>query len=161
MIKAASARIVDRRVSFLCTDFQDFRAPDRFDAVVSGMAMHLVPDLSKVAEVAYANLRDGGRFIFTQRHPMRTVNPNGEGFVDGRSSWVVSDYFSEGSRHYEWLDTPVTCYHRTIDQIVSSCRQVGFFIEEVAEPQPQTDAVSVRIAENLSSPSVLLIHLRR
>lgn len=158
MIEQAKSRVVDHRVSFLCADFQDFRAPHLFDVVVSGMAMHLVPDLSEVVATAYSCLRDGGKFIFTQRHPIRTANPKGEQTLDGKASWSVSDYFSSGRRDYDWLGTPVNCYHRSIEQIVSECRHVGFRIEEVAEPQPQTDTKSARVTENFSSPSVLLIH---
>ena len=136
--------------------------PDRqFDAVVSGMMMHLVEDFGKVAQSAHRTLDAGGSFLFSQRHPLRTSNPCGDNKSLNSPSWAVSDYFRTGRRDYEWLDTSVMCFHRSIEEILGTLLNLGFSVVEVAEPQPAMPLASRRISENLSSPSVLLVHVRK
>jgi hypothetical protein len=126
--------------------------------VVSGMAMHLVTDLDHVSRLVFSWLKPGGSFLFTQRHPIRTANPEGDETETMPPSWAVSSYFQVGRRTYQWLGSEVEYYHRTISDIVSAVTGAGFELVEVDEPVPVCHEETKRTMENRSSPAVLLVH---
>lgn len=157
MIEHASSQVNATNVRFVCSRFEEFVPPTKPDAVVSGMAMHLVADLSSLCRLVYGWLEPGGTFIFSQRHPIRTANAHGDELSRIKPSWTVSEYFEVGARTYQWLGYDVGYYHRTVSDIVASVIDAGFRLNEIAEPMPFDHRHTDRGAENCSSPSVLLI----
>ena len=161
MIERANSEISAGNVQLICSSFEEFQPEFTPDAVVSGMAMHLVADLDRLCGLVYGWLEPGGAFVFSQRHPIRTANPIGDEEAKIRPSWTVSGYFDVGERTYNWLGYDVRYYHRTVSEIVASVIGAGFDLQEVAEPKPSDHLDTERGAENLSSPSVLLIRCRK
>lgn len=162
MISCAKQENSSENASYICTEFLDYSHDTPFDMVVSGMAMHLVEDFEALCRMVHTSLRDGGTFIFSQRHPIRTCNPVGErGQGASPTSWLVSDYFSVGERHYTWLNSNVICYHRPIGNIISTLTNIGFQIVEIVEPRPTIDHKSSRITEHSNVPSLLLLHCKK
>lgn len=157
MIDMARAQVAATNVDFICSSFEKFVPCMEADVVVSGMAMHLVADLSELCNAIYSWLKPGGAFIFSQRHPIRTANPLGADPSTGNPSWKVSSYFDVGERTYNWLGYDVSYHHRTLSEIVASVVGVGFELREIAEPLPVDHHHTDRGAENHSSPAVLLI----
>jgi len=157
MIEHAKSEINATNVQFVCSRFEDFVPPTQPDVVVSGMAMHLVEDLSRLCRLVYGWLEPGGTFIFSQRHPIRTANARGDEMSWNKPSWTVSGYFDVGARTYEWLGYDVGYYHRTVSDIVTCVIDAGFRLDEIAEPMPVDHHHSDRGVENCSSPSVLLL----
>ena len=157
MIERATIETDATNVQFFCSRFEDFVPSIKTDAVVSGMAMHLVADLSNLCKLVYDWLEPGGAFIFSQRHPIRTANAQGDELSSIKPSWTVSDYFDVGAKTYQWLGYDVDYYHRKVSDIVASVIDAGFILNEIAEPMPYKHQHTNRIAENCSSPSVLLV----
>lgn len=157
MITQASSEVTEAKVNLVCKSFEDFKPADTPDVVVSGMAMHLVADLSKLCRLVYDWLEPGGVFLFSQRHPIRTANPTGDEDAALQPSWTVSDYFDVGSKTYRWLGYDVRYYHRTISEIISTVIDAGFVLLEAAEPQTVEHLHTDRAMENRNSPSVLLV----
>lgn len=157
MVEHAKSEINATNVQFVCSRFEEFVPPTKPDAVVSGMAMHLVADLSSLCRLVYGWLQPGGTFIFSQRHPIRTANARGDELSRFKPSWTVSEYFEVGERTYQWLGYDVAYYHRTVSDIVTGVIDAGFRLDEMAEPMPFDHHHTDRGAENCSSPSVLLI----
>lgn len=158
MIRKAQAEVQEPNVSFVHCEFDRFATDRKFEMVVAGMTVHLIEDLASFITKAHGVLEIGGRLVFSQRHPVRTCNPNGASNVGEEPNWRTARYFDRGIRNYEWLNRPVTCFHRSIEEIVATVVKSGLQIVEIAEPQPITTDHSDRVQENLSSPSVLLIH---
>lgn len=157
MISRAQSEHPAPNITYVCSLFEDYEPNRDFDMVVSGMAMHLVRDLPSIMQAVHRMLKPGGVFLFSQRHPIRTSNPDGCTELNGATVWQTSEYFQSGEREYRWLNADVKCFHRTIQEILSSVLQAGFRLKAVEEPQPDLTGASKRIAENRSIPSVLLV----
>lgn len=157
MIQQASEHCITEGVQFVCSDFLDFKAPAKFDLIISSMTLHLVKDLAAFAANAFDQLAQSGTLLITQRHPLRTANPTGAFSFDGRPAWTVDGYFTEGLREYVWLDSNVQYYHRSVGSVITTFIDAGFSVKEVAEPLPESAIETKRVVENLNSPSVLLL----
>lgn len=159
MIEKARLSLGGTFVDLVCSDFLHYLPDQSFDLIVSAMTAHLVEDFDGFARKAYDLLEVGGHFMFTQRHPCRTANPDGCEVHDGYPSWRVSDYFRDGIREYQWLGIDFSVYHRSIEKILAVLMNAGFSLVELSEPQPPPDMHGGRIVENTNSPAVLLLHM--
>ena len=112
---------------------------DRFDLVVSSLALHYVEDyagaLARVANV----LRRGGRFAFSVEHPICTALPHQQWVrdADGRPLyWPVDEYQREGRRETRWFVDGVIKHHRTVATYVAGLLAAGFTLTGLCEPTP-------------------------
>lgn len=156
LIEIARNNNESANIDFLCDDFKDIDESFQFDLVASGMTMHLIEDFKSLSEKVFNLLMQDGYFIFSQRHPIRTSFPSGEGSVEGYHSWSVMNYFDNGVRHYKWLDRNVKCYHRSFSEITKILIETGFEILEISEPTPKSEKITDRIRENNSIPAVIM-----
>lgn len=104
------------------------------DLVVSRLALHYVDDLAPVFNRVHRALAPGGRLVFTVAHPVLTaarLQPSGP-----RSSLVVDDYFTPGSRTRQWFGRPVVWRHRTIEDCVAPLLDAGFTLAGLRECAP-------------------------
>lgn len=161
MLERAKAYCLAKNVTFVKSRFEDLRPTGDFDLVVSSMSLHLVEDFSTIASLVFGCLAPGGRFIFSQRHPIRTAHPTGEIAVGDRSGWVVLDYFDVGRRSYNWLGYEVTYFLRTVSDLITGLISAGFTLRGLTEPTPTYSELTKRTVENLNSPSVLLIEAEK
>lgn len=155
MIAAARKRHPGTRAKFIVSDFNDFRFEEAFNLTVSAMVAHFIEDFDGFLACVAGTLVEGGLFVFSQRHPIRTSNPNKASDAEG-AGWPVHGYFVEGPRIYKWLNHDALIYHRTISTINKSIKANGFDILEICEPKPLgADVGSERLEECLQVPAVL------
>jgi ubiquinone/menaquinone biosynthesis C-methylase UbiE len=128
---------------------------NRFDLVVSSMALHYVADYRSVVLRVFRALRSGGRFAFSVEHPVCSANPVGWILNEhGQEQyWPLDRYQEEGKRKTRWFIDGVLKYHRTVTTYVGTLLAAGFQLEFLDEPQP--------IAEAIAKRPELQLHCRR
>jgi ubiquinone/menaquinone biosynthesis C-methylase UbiE len=157
MLSEASKKTDDPRVRYVRMSIEEMDLGDeKFDLVVSSLALHYVEDyraaLRRIAEV----LNPGGRFVFSVEHPICTALEEQRWILDEDGKplfWPIDNYRSEGPRHTKWFVENVVKYHRTVESYVQGLLDTGFSLEGLAEPEPT--------AESLSLNPGLLLHRRR
>lgn len=98
-----------------------------FDAVVASMVLSAVPDWAGAMGACVAQLRPGGRFIFSVNHPC---------FEQLAASWrehgayQVSEYLAE----YEIEQRYGPYFHRPVSAYLNEVISLGCRIAEMAEP---------------------------
>jgi len=153
---------LDDGVVYLHAAIEDFSSePQRFDLVVSSMALHYVNDYAAAAKRVFHALKAGGKFVFSVEHPICTACPIGwTRDANGQPlHWPVDDYQSEGERRTSWFVDGVTKFHRTVETYVGVLIAAGFRLDHVGEPKPLAAFVRQRpaLAEALRRPPVLLL----
>ncbi|MCR5802409.1 MAG: class I SAM-dependent methyltransferase [Lachnospiraceae bacterium] len=114
---------------------------DRFDIVISSLAMHYIEDFSGVVKNVYRLLNDGGIFLFSQEHPFSTC------FSGKHDRWTrddtgkkiyvnISDYCIERRNDSTWFVEGVQRYHRMFSTIINTLADTGFRIQRTVEPYP-------------------------
>ena len=121
----------------------------KFDLVVSSLAIHYIEDYDELCKKVYNLLNDGGRFIFSNGHPMGSaviLNNYEENFVilDDKKYFLLSDYNNEGKRISHWFVDGVETYHRTISHLINGLIEAGFIIERVEESYASDEAIKIK-----------------
>ena len=144
-----------------------YELPGGFDLAVSSLAVHYVEDIAALFSQVYQKLSCGGRWIFSQEHPLTTA-PEGEtvwatGAGGGIEHYMLTDYNRPGIRRVEWLKSTVIKYHRTFSEIVNALIKAGFVIEAVLEPVPLNTEETPRSSKEkaLHKPNFLLIKSKK
>lgn len=113
---------------------------DTFDVIVSSLALHYVEDFSGVVKNIRRLLQNGGRFIFSQEHPLVTCHSVGKRWTkneNGEKLYVnLSNYGVSGERSTTWFVEDLKIYHRTFSEIINTLTEAGFSIEKMIEPLP-------------------------
>jgi SAM-dependent methyltransferase len=112
---------------------------ERFDIVVSSLALHHVEDYARALTQIARTLVDGWRLAFSVEHPICTALPQQQWVRDpaGRPLyWPVDDYHREGKRETRWFVDGVIKYHRTVETYVMGLLSVGFALTALLEPIP-------------------------
>ena len=112
-----------------------------FDLAYSSLALHYIEGLAGLLATVYRALVPGGHFTFSVEHPIFTApaNPGWTPGPEGRRTWPVDHYLTEGPRTTDWLAKGVIKQHRTIATYVNLLVGLGFAITHVEEWGP-TDA---------------------
>lgn len=113
--------------------------PDRFDCVVSRLALHYIAELEQTFTLVYRTLATNGRFVFSVEHPVITSCDRGWTAGTQRQDWLVDDYFDTGPRVTRWLGGEVRKYHRTVEDYVGGLQQSGFILERLRESCPRRE----------------------
>lgn len=117
-------------------DLENFAVPDAsVDLVVSRLALHYVRDLAPVLAACHRAVAGGGRLLITVLHPVITSHDTAP-TEQGRTDWVVDDYFEPGARERPWLGRTVRWYHRTMEQHIDALTNAGFRLTTVSECEP-------------------------
>jgi len=129
------------RVEYRLMAMEDIGAlRERFDLVVSSLAIHYVEDYAGLVRRVYDLLNPGGAFVFSQEHPLSTCFSGGERWTrDERGEKLfanVSNYSVDGERESTWFVEGVKKYHRTFSTVVNALADAGFVIERFVEPVP-------------------------
>jgi ubiquinone/menaquinone biosynthesis C-methylase UbiE len=129
---------------------------EKFDLVVSSLALHYVRDYQSAIHNIYGLLRSGGHFVFSVEHPICTALPQQQWHTtpDGTPlHWPVDRYHEETARHTRWFVDDVIKYHRSVGSYVNGLLDVGFRLMRLEEPRPLPEAVQANPA--------LALHERR
>lgn len=140
--------------------------PQKYDVIVSSLALHYIEDFDKLASQTHSLLNDGGYFIFSQEHPLTTAPLGGSSWEkngDTATHYRLSDYGRTGQRKVTWFVNGVIKYHRTFSDTVNALIENGFVIEKMLEPMPSESAAdtSPDLAKRLHKPNFLLIKARK
>jgi SAM-dependent methyltransferase len=141
MLNLAKKFNSDPKISYYCIDMENIdKIEEKFDLIISSLAIHYVKDYNKLIKDVYNLLNDGGTFIFSQEHPITLAPKNGKSwnYDENRNpiSFNLANYQEPGERNIFWLTNDVIKYHRTISEIMNGIIDSGFIIKKVLEPSP-------------------------
>ena len=140
---------------------------EKFDLVVSSLAVHYVEDFRGLAENVHSLLKEGGLFVFSQENPINTCFSGGERWTkDAQGNKIhanLANYSVDGERCSRWFVDGVKKYHRTFSSVVNALVDAGFAIEKLMEPVP-TEALMEQFpdhADLLHKPDFLVVRVRK
>lgn len=141
MLNLAKKFNSDPKISYYCIDMENIdKIEEKFDLIISSLAIHYVKDYNKLIKDVYNLLNDGGTFIFSQEHPITLAPKNGKSWNYDENgnpiSFNLANYQEPGERNIFWLTNDVIKYHRTISEIMNGIIDSGFIIKKVLEPSP-------------------------
>lgn len=154
MISLARERVGDRST----VQQADLTAPlsfddATFDGVVSGLALHYLPDWRPVFAEFARVLAPGGFLAFSAHHP-----------VDDFLAYDDVTYFETEPRVMTWQgvdgDVEVPFYSRPFSAVVNPLLDAGFGLDEVVEPKPRESFREKRpqsYEKRLSQPTFLCV----
>ena len=122
---------------------------EKFDLVISSLAIHYIEDYDGLCKKVYNLLNDGGYFIFSHGHPMDSaviLNNIEKRYVilDGKKYFLVSDYNNEGIRSSHWIIDGVETYHRNMSHLVNGILDAGFTLERLNESYATDEAIKLK-----------------
>jgi 2-polyprenyl-3-methyl-5-hydroxy-6-metoxy-1,4-benzoquinol methylase len=142
-------------------------APDRFDLIVSSLAIHYVADYRGLIQRIAGWLSPGGILVYSTEHPVYLTRASTEGWVRNASGqrlhWAVDAYAEEGLREEHWFKDGVQKYHRTLATLLNVLIEAGLSIERVVEPVPDDEQLSRRPdwVDERRRPFCLLVRARK
>ncbi|HEY2508279.1 MAG TPA: class I SAM-dependent methyltransferase [Streptosporangiaceae bacterium] len=98
-----------------------------FDAVVASMVLPAIPDWTTAMSACVAQVRPGGRFVFSVIHPC---------FEQLASTWREHGHYQLGEylAEYPIDERYATDFHRPLSAYLNEVAKLGCRITEVAEP---------------------------
>ncbi len=147
MLEVARAENSSPSIRYVHMPMEDIaQLQERFDVVVSSLALHYVKDFEGVVRDVYNLLDVGGTFVFSQENPLNTCHSGGNRWTrDEQGNKVhlnLADYGVEGVRESVWFVDNVIKYHRTFSTIVNTLVEAGFVIERMIEPLPTEELLA-------------------
>jgi 2-polyprenyl-3-methyl-5-hydroxy-6-metoxy-1,4-benzoquinol methylase len=140
---------------------------ERFDLVVSSLALHYVEDYAGLVRRIARWLIPGGVLVYSTEHPIYTAIDPASGWVtdaEGRRlHWALDRYADEGLRAQRWFVDGVRKYHRTFATLVNGLVDAGLMVERVLEPVPDAETLRRRpdFADEDRRPTFLLVRARK
>ena len=122
---------------------------EKFDLVVSSLAIHYIEDYDSLCKKVYNLLNPGGEFIFSHGHPMDSAVILDNFLkryviIDNKKYFLLSDYNNEGKRTSMWLVDGVETYHRNMSHLVNGLIDAGFTIERLNESYASEEAIKAK-----------------
>ena len=122
---------------------------EKFDLVISSLAIHYIEDYVGLCKKVYNLLNDGGEFVFSHGHPMDSapiLKDYSENFViiNGKKYFLLSDYNNEGKRVSHWFVDGVETYHRNMGHLVNGLIDAGFKLERLLESYATEDIIKIK-----------------
>ena len=166
MLAVAHKKTHYPQVQYLHMAVEDFDYPaERYDVVLSSLALHYVASFEEVARRVYRCLTPGGVFVFSVEHPVFTAYGPQDWYYDEDGTilhFPVDRYFCQGKREARFLGEPVVKYHRTLTTYLNTLLQEGFHLKAVTEPQPLTSMLDLPgMQDELRRPMMLLVAARK
>ncbi len=162
MIGEAEMRNADPRIFYQVCSLQDYAyPPEKYDLVISNLALHYVEDLEDIYRKVYRTLKPGGVFLFNIEHPVFTGSVGEEWVYDSQGKplyWPVDGYFYPGERQTNFLGKTVAKQHHTLTQILMGLIRCGFGLEVVEEAMPSEKMRSLPgMEDEMRRPMMLLV----
>lgn len=168
MLQEAEKRNSHPAVRYLRLGMEDIgQLDEKFDLVTSSLAVHYVENFDQLAEKTAEVLEKDGLFVFSQEHPLTTSLYEPERFTcdeNGKAIHVnIADYSRDHLHETDWFVSGVRKYHRSFSSILNALIRAGFIIEEVVEPVPDDQWLSLHPKKKklLHKPDFLLIRARK
>jgi len=166
MLTRARDSTIDQAITYLRADLERVELPEAaFDLAYSSLALHYIEDLAGLLGKVCRALVPGGQLVFSAEHPIFTApaNPGWSIDADGRKTWPVDSYLSEGPRRTDWLAKGVVKQHRTLGTYLNLLLRQGFALVHVEEWGPTDEQIAAHPswAEERQRPMFLLVSARR
>lgn len=168
MLELAKIQSKHEKIQYYHMDMCDIKTLNqRFDVIVSSLAVHYVADFKKLLSAVFESLNNGGYFVFSQEHPLTTAPSMGPEFTKDENGQVLhynlTDYGRSGIRSTQWMVEGVINYHRTFSEIINGLIDTGFTIERMLEPLPEDTAICLNpnMIKEFHKPSFLIIRARK
>jgi len=167
MIARARKDTADPAIDYRIADLETLDLPKAaFDLVYSSLAFHYIRDFRRLVRTIHDALVAGGDLVFTIEHPivMAPAHPHWMTDEDGRGTWPVNSYASEGERRTEWFVKDVLKYHRTLATTLNTLIEEGFALRRVEEFTPTAEQIRQApdlAEEDAERPMMLLISARK
>ena len=168
MLEVAKKENIDPKISYLLMPMEDIDSIDeKFDIVISSLAIHYVEDFKGVLAKIHNLLNDGGIFVFSQEHPMNTCFSEGDRWTrdeNGRKLHAnISNYCVEKEWESTWFVDHVKKYHRMFSTVLNTLIDSGFMIEKIIEPTPTAEILELHPEQEdlLHKPDFLLVRARK
>lgn len=154
------------RDAYRVADVQDlhFLEDGSFELAISYLNQCDLPDFAQNNREVYRVLKNGGRFIVANLHPMRSATAGWCRNTAGEKQHVMlDDYFDEGERHWRMMGVAFTNFHRSLSTYVDSYLRSGFSIERIVEPTvtPQSLEQYPELDDELRVPNFIIFVLRK
>lgn len=150
MLKIALDNNKDEHIRYQLLAMEDInKLKEKFDVVISSLAIHYVKNYNKLIKDIYNLLNDDGILVFSIDHPLRIANKfepwMKKNYTEINGKWflLLSDYNREGLREKEWNKVIVKKYHRNFSSLINGLVKNGFNIEKILEPLPDEESIKV------------------
>ena len=168
MLTIAKEENTSPKISYKCMAIEDIGAlHERFDLIVSSLALHYVEDFGKVIKQVFESLNTNGIFVFSQEHPINSCFTYGDRWTkdnDGNKLYAnISNYSLDGKRESRWFKDGIIKYHRTFSSIMNTLIEGGFTIEKITESIPSAETMQKfpEYKDNIHKPDFLIIAARK
>lgn len=147
MLEVARKENSNPKITYLNIPMEDIGSIDeRFDVVISSLAIHYIEDFKGVVENVYSLLDEGGIFLFSQENPINTCytsdHPRWTLNEDGVKIYAnIANYCVEKRYDSTWFVDGVQKYHRMFSTIVNTLADAGFRIQKMVEPHATEEIV--------------------
>ncbi|MCB0065341.1 MAG: methyltransferase domain-containing protein [Caldilineaceae bacterium] len=140
MVDVASQNLQGTPAAIIHSKIEDWSFPvERFDLVVSRLALHYVADLAGTFGNVHQTLKPGGRFVFSVVHPVITASDKSRAGGGKREDWIVDNYFVPGPRSVYFMGDQVEQQHRTVEDLFGTLQRAGFVVEQLRESCPRPE----------------------
>ena len=166
MIEEAKRRNAEKRIEYRVCGIEEYEYPEnKWDCVVSNLALHYIEDIDKIFQKVYQTLKPGGNFLFNMEHPVFTAGV-GQDWVytaEGKPQyWPIDNYFIPGERSTHFLGCEVVKQHHTLTQIMMGLLDNGFELEAVKEAEPPEEMMHIPgMKDELHRPMMLLVKAKK
>ncbi|MGA4634747.1 class I SAM-dependent methyltransferase [Pseudomonas solani] len=166
MLDQARNTTGDPAIDYRQADLEQLELPPgAFDLAYSSLAFHYIENLPRLLRQVHAALVPGGRLVFSIEHPI-FMAPSNPGWViddQGRRTWPLDAYQTEGRRSTDWLADGVIKYHRTLGTLLNALIGIGFQLAHLEEWGPSDAEVEAQpaLAEERERPMMLLVSAHR
>jgi len=165
MIEAAR-QLRSGRDEYRVADVQDlsFLADETFDLAISYLNQCDLPDFQANNREVFRILKDGGRFVVANLHPMRSAVGGWHRAEDGsKQHAIVDNYFEEGARHWTMMGVEFTNFHRTLATYVSGFQEAGFAVAAIVEPTLTGEQVRLypELDDEVRVPNFIIYNLKK
>lgn len=166
MIEEANRRNAEKRIEYRVCGIEEYEYPEnKWDCVVSNLALHYIEDIDKIFQKVYRTLKPGGNFLFNIEHPVFTAGV-GQDWVytaEGKPQyWPIDNYFIPGERSTHFLGCEVVKQHHTLTQIMMGLLDNGFELEAVKEAEPPEEMMHIPgMKDELRRPMMLLVKAKK
>ncbi|MCD9147333.1 class I SAM-dependent methyltransferase [Pseudophaeobacter flagellatus] len=162
MIDRARADTNDAAIEYRIADLNTLELPEAaFDLVYSALTFHYVRDFGRLMRMSHRALTHGGDLVFTIEHPifMAAAHPHWIEDEDGRKTWPVNGYSTEGERRTNWFAEGVLKHHRTLATTINTLIGTGFTLHRIEEFAPTPDQVAAmpELVEEMERPMMLMV----
>jgi len=136
MIDYARNEVTNEEVKLIVSDLMNFETNEKYDVIVSSLALHYIENYRSAVEKIYGLLNPSGTFIFSSEHPIQTATKQTEYWShepEEYNHYKMDHYFEESLRTTQWINKGVERYHRTVSTLINTLIEEGFTIERVEE----------------------------